>query len=722
MSRLVIVESPTKAKTISKFLGKGYKVESSFGHIRDLPKSKTGVDVEHDFTPTYLIPADKKARVKELKALAQDSDEVLFATDEDREGEAISWHLAEVLGEKPEKIKRITFHEITKKAIEHAIEHPRKLDLHLVDAQQARRIVDRLVGYELSPFLWKKVRGGLSAGRVQSVAVRLIVEREREIQKFNPEEYWTVDAKMNAAGKDFESKLSQIDGAKLEKFSITTEAAAKKIEATLKAVKFTIADVEKKSATRQPAPPFTTSTLQQDANRRLGATAKMTMMFAQRLYEMGHITYMRTDSVNMNAEFQLEAVAFAKEKFGKEYSTGPRVYTSKSKNAQEAHEAIRPTDIRQTPEMLEASGVESKMVKMYDLIWRRALASQMSGAEFNQTGIDIAATGADKKTYTFRANGQIITFAGFLAVYTEAQKETLLPEVKVGDVVKTEEILGVQHFTEPPARYNDATLVKIMEEYGIGRPSTYAPTIATIIDRGYVEREERRLKPTEIAFTVTDMLVEHFPQITDYQFTAEMENQLDEIAEGNQKMAPVLHAFYDPFKKNLIEKIVSVKNQKPVDEPTDEICDKCGKPMVIKMGRFGRFMACSGYPTCKNAKPIHQTSDIKCPECGEGDIVPRKSKKGKVFYSCNRYPDCKNAYWDKPTGKLCPACNAMMVQPLRGEEKCSNKECPTNEGKTAAEKGAAGAGAKKGKRGGKFAKKKEETEAEMTGSFSEEEA
>lgn len=694
MSRLVIVESPTKAKTISKFLGKDYKVESSFGHIRDLPKSKLGVDPEKDFAPTYLVPADKKARVKELKALAASADEILFATDEDREGEAISWHLAEVLGEKPEKIKRITFHEITKKAIEHAIDHPRKLDLHLVDAQQARRIVDRLVGYELSPFLWKKVRGGLSAGRVQSVAVRLIVEREREIQAFKPEEYWTVDAMMRAEGKEFEAKLSQIAGEKLEKFSITTEEAAKKIEAALAGVTFKVANVEKKSASRQPAPPFTTSTLQQEANRRLGATAKVTMMLAQRLYEQGIITYMRTDSVNLNTDFQTDAVAFAREKFGKDFTTGPRSYTSKSKGAQEAHEAIRPTDIRHTPEMLASTGAEPKMVKMYDLIWRRALASQMAGAEFNHTGIDIEGAGSDKKVYTFRANGQVIKFAGFMAVYPDAQKETLLPEVAAGAAVETKELKGVQHFTEPPARYSDATLVKILEEHGIGRPSTFAPTIATIIDRGYVEREEKRLKPTEIAFTVTDMMVEHFPQITDYEFTAELENQLDEIAEGEKEMVPVLRKFYDPFKKNLTEKIKSVVAQKPADEPTDEVCEKCGSPMVIKTGRFGKFMACTGYPKCKSTKPILEHSDTKCPECKEGEIVQRRSKRGKIFYSCNRYPDCKNAYWDKPTGEMCAVCGKMMVQPLRGDAKCSNKDCKTNEGKAVGR--------------GRFAKKKKE--------------
>lgn len=679
MSKLVIVESPTKAKTISKFLGKGYNVESSFGHIRDLPKSKIGVDVTHDFEPSYIVPKDKKARVKELKALAADADEILFATDEDREGEAISWHLAEVLGEKPEKIKRITFHEITKKAIGHALKHPRPLDLHLVDAQQARRIVDRLVGYELSPFLWKKVRGGLSAGRVQSVAVRLIVEREREIQAFKPEEYWTIDAQMFADGKKFDAHLSQVDGEKLEKFAIKTEDDAKKIETALRDAKFAVADVEKKSSTRQPPSPFTTSTLQQEANRRLGATAKVTMMFAQRLYEHGFITYMRTDSVNLNADFQHDACAFAREKFGADYTTGPRSYTSKSKGAQEAHEAIRPTDIRQTPEILSRSGVDAKMVKMYDLIWRRALASQMAGAEFNQTGIDIASAGTNKKNYTFRANGQVIKFAGFLAVYPDAQKETIVPELTVSAPVDARELKGVQHFTEPPARFSDASLVKALEEYGIGRPSTYAPTIATIIDRGYVERDERRFKPTEIAFTVNDILVEHFPHIADYEFTAELENQLDEIAEGEKKMVPVLHAFYDPFKKNLDEKTKSVEKQKPADEPTDEVCEKCGKPMVIKTGRFGKFKACTGYPTCKNTKPISQGTGVTCPACKTGEIVERHSRRGKVFYSCNTYPDCKQAYWDKPTGEACSVCGAMLVTPRANVVQCSNKECSTRE-------------------------------------------
>lgn len=697
MSRLVIVESPTKAKTIGKFLGKGYKVESSFGHIRDLPKSKLGVDVEADFAPTYVIPTAKRKQVTELKKLAKQADEILFATDEDREGEAISWHLAEVLGENPDKIKRITFHEITKKAIEYALAHPRKLDTKMVDAQQARRILDRLVGYELSPFLWKKVQRGLSAGRVQSVAVRLVVEREREIEKFNPEEYWSVDATFTASGASFAAKLTQRDEEKLEKFSIQNEADAKKIVTALQGAKFKIANIDKKTATRQAPPPFTTSTLQQEANRRLGASAKMTMMLAQRLYEgvdlagegsVGLITYMRTDSVNLSADFQQEAVAFITEKYGREYTTGPRSYTTKSKSAQEAHEAIRPTDIRRTPEIVAASGAESKLVKLYDLIWRRATASQMSGAEFDQTGIDITTLAADKKTYTFRANGQTIKFAGFMAVYADQQKETILPIVKTGEAVVAEEIVPNQHFTEPPARYSDATLVKSLEEYGIGRPSTYAPTIATIIDRGYVERDEkRRLKPTAIALSVTDLLLEHFPVITDYEFTAQMEDSLDEIADGKKEMVPILREFYNPFKKNLIEKLETVKNIKPPDEPTDEVCVNCGKPMVIKAGRFGKFLACTGYPECKTTKPILNPVGIKCPTCQIGDIIEKRSRRGKIFYSCSRYPECKTAFWDKPNGELCTTCNSMMTVTIRGLKKCSNPECATRARKPRAKKG-----------------------------------
>ncbi len=684
MSRLVIVESPTKAKTISKFLGKEYRVESSFGHIRDLPKSKLGIDVAHDFTPQYLVPRDKSKRVKELKALAADADEILFATDEDREGEAISWHLAEVLGENPEKIKRITFHEITKRAIDSALAHPRKLDLKLVDAQQARRMVDRLVGFELSPFLWKKVQNGLSAGRVQSVAVRFVVEREREIQKFKPEEYWTIDAVLNAEGAPdtFNAHLVSIDENKLEKFSITTAESAAKIVAAIPPDPLTVISIARKQSTRESAAPFTTSTLQQEANRRLGASAKATMMLAQRLYEHGLITYMRTDSVNLSVEFQQEAVDFIKSKFGAEYTAGPRTFKTKSKGAQEAHEAIRPTDVRVTGEQITARGGDAKMAKLYDLIWCRAVASQMTPARFDQTAITLHTTGTDKKTYAFRAAGQIITFTGFLAVYPDQHKDTLLPAVIEGARVPAKSITPNQHFTEPPARYNDATLVKELEEHGIGRPSTYAPTIATIIDRGYVERDEkRRLGPTEIAFTVTDLLVEHFPHITDYQFTANLEQDLDDVAEGTQQMVPVLHKFYDPFKENLIEKTKSVKAIKAPDVITDIPCETCKKMMVIKTGRFGKFMACSGYPACKNTKPIAQEIIVPCPVCPDGGIVKRRSKRGKVFYSCNKYPQCKNAYWDLPTGNFCPTCNAMLVEPRKGVVQCSNKECQTRERK-----------------------------------------
>lgn len=687
-NKLVIVESPTKAKTIAKFLGSGYSVESSFGHIRDLPKSKIGVDVENGFTPSYLIPREKKARVKELQKLAASASEVYFATDADREGEAISWHLAAVLDKDPKHIKRITFHEITKKAITDALTHPRDLDLKLVDAQQARRILDRLVGYELSPFLWRKVRRGLSAGRVQSVAVRLIVEREQEIEKFVPQEYWSIDLLAAADGVKFSATLHSQAGERVEKMSITTEKEAQNIVTALQGAKFVVKNIEQKKAHRSPPAPFTTSTLQQEANRRLGASAKLTMMLAQRLYEgvvvggqgsTGLITYMRTDSVSLAPEFQADTVGFIKTKFGDTYTTGPRFYTTKSKLAQEAHEAIRPTDIRLTPEVLASSGVDAKLVKMYDLIWRRALASQMTDAEFNQAAIDLSATGTDKKEYVFRATGQTILFPGFLAVYPDSAKETNLPKLAVGAAANADSITPTQHFTEPPARYSDATLVKVLEEYGIGRPSTYAPTIATVIDRGYVERDEkRRLKPTAIALVVTKLLVEHFPMIVDYEFTAHMEDDFDEIAQGEKKMGPVLADFYGPFKANLTEKFETVENMKTPDEPTDEICDKCGKPLVIKEGRFGKFKACTGYPECKNTKPILVLIGMKCPTCHEGDLIEKHTRYGKLFFSCSRYPECKGAFWDKPNGELCEVCKAPMVQPLKGKAKCSNKECSTN--------------------------------------------
>ena len=683
MSKLVIVESPAKAKTISKFLGKNFVVKSSFGHVRDLPKSKMGIDIEHNFEPQYINSRDKSKVIKELKEAAKKNKEILFATDEDREGEAISWHLAQVLGVDPAVAQRIAFHEITKTAIEHAIANPRALDLKMVDAQQARRILDRLVGYELSPFLWRKVAKGLSAGRVQSVAMRLTVEREREILAFKPEEYWSVEGVFENKEKiSFNTKLLSTPEKKLDKLDIKNKETADKILADLAGVSYTVNAVEKKNSKRNPPPPFTTSTLQQDANNRLGFSAKQTMRLAQQLYEgmelgsegsHGLITYMRTDSVNLSEKFLTDAHAVIGEEFGKKYNIEkPRAYTNKSKNAQEAHEAIRPTEAKRTPALVEPF-LEKNQFKLYELIWCRAMGTQMAAAEVASTGANIIST----NNYTFRATGQTIVFDGFLKLYPDKNKDNALPNLINGENVNCQEIKTEQHSTEPPARYNDASLVKALEEYGIGRPSTYAPTIATIEDRGYVERDEKkRLKPREVAFVVNDLLVKHFPNIVDFSFTAQMEENFDSIARGEKQWQPVIADFYHPFKENLVlmNKEIPDKEKIP-DETTDEVCENCGKPMVIKTGRFGKFMACTGYPECKTTKNIANLTGIKCPKCLEGDLAQRRSKRGKVFYGCNRYPKCDFALWDKPTGDKCEKCGSMMTQTFKGEVKCSNKEC-----------------------------------------------
>lgn len=734
---LVIVESPTKAKTITRFLDGKYKVEASFGHIRDLPTSKMGIDIEHDFEPTYVIPPKAKKRVAELKKLAKDAPEVILATDEDREGEAIAWHLISALGLQKKEIKRIAFHEITKTAIAEALNNPRSLDNHLVDAQQARRILDRLVGYELSPFLWKKVKRGLSAGRVQSVAVRLIVEREREIQKFKPEEYWSIEATFSKEGQQFLGRLAKIEGKTLDKLGIKTESVAKKILADLANRPAEVMEVIKKEVRRNPAAPFTTSTLQQEAARKLGFSAKQTMMYAQQLYEgveigeegsTGLITYMRTDSVNLS-EFALQSAHQAiTEKFGKDYLLDqPRVYSSKSKNAQEAHEAIRPTDLSRDPESIKTQ-LDRNQFRLYDLIWKRTIATQMPEAVFDQTSVDTKIQGSDSakggKKYIFRSTGQIIKFDGFMKVYLEgtdeeeAEEEGLLPELVQGDKPKVLKILPNQHFTQPPARYSDATLIKALEEQGIGRPSTYAPTISTIQDRGYVDKIAKKFHPTEIGFIVNDILVEHFPQIVDLQFTAKMEEELDEIAEGEKEWVPVIREFYGPFHDNLktkekeVEKHVEIldekcpvsghnlvikhgrfgkfiacsnypeckytrpmpEEQKIIDENSGEICDKCGRPMVVKFGRFGSFLGCSGYPECKNIKKIQKGTGVTCPKCGEGELIERRSKRG-AFYSCSKYPKCKFLLPTKPTGEKCPQCGSLLIYAKNGIIKCSSKTC-----------------------------------------------
>jgi len=736
-TKLVIVESPTKAKTITKFLGRGYKILSSFGHIRDLPKKEIGIDTEKDFTPKYVIPTKSKKVAGELKRAAASAETVYFASDEDREGEAIAWHLSELLDLDPKKTRRITFHEITKEAIEKALANPREIDRRLVDAQQARRVLDRLVGYELSPFLWRKVARGLSAGRVQSVVVRLIVEREREIQKFVPQEYWTIEALLArqgaASSESFNARLTKRDGATLDKFAIKDTAGAADIVKQLEAAPWKVAAVERKTMSRSPLPPFTTSTLQQEANNKLGYSAKQTMVIAQQLYEgvelgpdgsTGLITYMRTDSVNLAEKFIEEARRYLGEKFGgRAVPAEPRRYKTKSKSAQEAHEAIRPTDAGRHPDDV-AGYLDDHQRKLYELIWRRALGSQMADAELATIAVDIDAAAAGGTTYTFRANGTTVTYKGFLQVYESDVKEALLPELKKDDGIEPQEVTPKQHFTEPPPRYSEATLVKTLEENGIGRPSTYAPTISTVIDRGYVKKENKRLEPTELAFLVSDLLVAHFRDIVDYQFTARMEENLDEIAEGRREWVPVIRDFYGPFKSNLKIKEGEISKKDVAEQVTDQVCEKCGKPMVIKIGRYGKFMACTGFPACRNSKPLpgsesaaaeKQLVDEKCPKCGspmmirhgrfgefiscsnypeckttkpllkkvgvkcpsckEGDMVEKKTRGGKMFYACSRYPDCKFAMWARPTGEICPDCGALVVFAKADMVRCSNKEC-----------------------------------------------
>jgi len=648
--KLVIVESPTKAKTISKFLGKDYTVTSSYGHVRDLPKGELGVDVEKNFEPRYIIPKKAQKRVTALKKEAAKADSVIIATDEDREGEAIAWHLSNALNVDPKIIKRIVFHEITEDAIGDAIANPRDIDDDLVDAQQARRVIDRLVGYKLSPFLWKKIRGGLSAGRVQSVAVKLIVEREEEIKKFKPDEYWSITVQLTKAGKEFEASLSKINDKDVGKLDVKTEKKAKEITDEIKKAQMSIELVNKKETKRNPSPPFTTSTLQQTASGRLYFSAKQTMMFAQKLYENGHITYMRTDSLNLSKESLSAARSFITSEFGREYaSAAPRVYKSKSKLAQEAHEAIRPTN----PSKLPADIKDEKQRKLYELIWQRFLASQMPQAIFDMTSVEVLAKGA-KKTYTLKANGNILKFDGYLKVWPSKITNKELPELKKGDDVELKEVTPEQHFTEPPPRYNEATLVKTLEEHGIGRPSTYAPIISVIQDRGYVEKNEaRRFVPTETGVVVNKVLSEHFPDIVDIGFTENMEEEFDSIASGKKDWRGIVENFYMPFDKNLEEKYETVKKEEFV-EKTDEKCETCGKDMLIKYGRFGKFMACSDYPECKTTKSLKappQEIGIKCPTCGVkdgGEVIIRRTKRGKVFFGCSRYPVCDFASWTNP--------------------------------------------------------------------------
>lgn len=643
---LVIVESPAKGRTLQRFLGSDYKVSASFGHVRDLPEKELGVDVEHDFSPKYTIIARARKNLARLKEAVDKADAVYLATDYDREGEAIGWHLAQALAIK--KPKRITFHEITKDAILDALKEPREIDEKLVDAQQARRVLDRLVGYKLSPFLWRKVFKGLSAGRVQSVAVRLIVDREREIEQFKPQEYWSIIGNFDCDSASFNAELIEFEGRKLEKLDIKSKNDADKIVEALSGFEFRISDLRLEETLKWALPPFTTSTLQQDANRRLGFSSKKTMKLAQDLYEAGQITYMRTDSTNLAWVAVNTTRKLIEAEFGKDYlPEKPRQFKTRTPGAQEAHEAIRPTYIEtKTPK-----GTWTRdHTELYQLIWNRMVACQMTPAKLSVSTVDIKA--GDKGV--FRAIGQVLVFDGWMKVYPIKIEEKSLPKLANSQVVKLNKLEPLQHFTKPPDRYSEATLIKALEQHGIGRPSTYVPIISTIQDRGYVRLQSRFFYPEQIGLIVTDILTEHFPQIVNIDFTANMEARLDEIAEGQHKWQDVIADFYGPFAKNLAEKEKTVAKtdvEHNISEGAGEPCPKCGRPMVVKSGRFGRFLACSGYPDCKTTKQLVGRTGITCPECNKGELVSRRTKKGRQFWGCERFPDCKYATWRWPGSK-----------------------------------------------------------------------
>lgn len=690
MSKLIIVESPSKIKTIKKTLGSGYTVMASKGHVRDLPKSKLGVDTEHDFKPQYINMSDKKDLIKELKEAAANSDGVLLATDPDREGEAISWHLAHLLALDLNEPNRVAFNEITESGVKAGIAAPHKIDLNLVDAQQARRVLDRIVGYKLSPFLWKKVKSGLSAGRVQTVALRLIVEREREIEKFNSEEYWSVDAKLLAGTKSFKAALYGFaDGKKID--VIPNAEEADKIVSELGGAEYIVSALKKGIRKKQPAPPFITSTLQQEASRKLGFTGQRTMRIAQQLYEgvdvpgagtTGLITYMRTDSLRISEEARAAAYKYITGRYGKEYlPEKPRYFKTKS-GAQDAHEAIRPTSVGFTPESVK-DALTAEQYKLYKLIWERFIASLMEVCVQNTVNADITAG-----DYLFKASGYSVKFDGFTVLYEEGKDDDsaeggALPEMKTGDKLKLKELTPNQHFTQPPARYTEPTLIKALDENGIGRPSTYAPILSNILGRDYIEREKKSLKPTNLGMVVSDLMVEYFDKIVDVKFTAGLEKQLDEIGAGKRGWVDTIKDFYKDFDKlyKKAEDSLEGKRVKVPDEETDVICDKCGRKMVVKSGRFGKFLACPGYPECKNTKPMPE-DEVKqpCPKCG-GKLVKKTSKKGKKFYGCSNYPECDFAAPGIPTGEKCPECGSFIISGVRGRKYCMNSECPTRQKK-----------------------------------------
>ena len=685
MSNLVIVESPAKAKTIKKYLGGDYEVIASMGHVRDLPKSKMGIDFENNFQPQYIDMKGKEDVIKELKKYAKKCDHIYLATDPDREGEAISWHIAQMLGLDLNDNNRVAFNEITKTGVQTGMSHPHKIDLDLVNAQQARRILDRIVGYKLSPFLWKKVKRGLSAGRVQSVAVRLIVDREKEVKEFVPQEYWSIDAKFTAPSsrKVFAAKLSAIDGKKAE---IANKEQSEEILKRLENAVYTVTDVKKRVTKKQPAPPFITSTLQQEASKRMGFQAKRTMKAAQELYEgveiegmgaVGLITYMRTDSLRISDEARAAAAKCIEDIYGKEYlPPSPRVFKSK-KNAQDAHEAIRPSLPELTPDRVKSS-LTTDQFKLYKLIWERFIASQMANALLDTASVTIEAEGC-----TFKASGYSVKFDGFTKLYEEKkdsdeENNKMLPPIQKDDICKLKEILGNQHFTQPPARFTEASLIKTMEENGIGRPSTYAPTITTIISRMYVERDGKQLKPTALGEVITDLMKDHFKHIVDAKFTAKMENDLDSVERGETNWIDTLDVFYKDFEKVLAkaEKAMEGKRVKVPDEETDVVCDQCGRKMVIKIGRFGKFLACPGFPECKNTKKIVQETKGTCPLCGH-KMVQKKSKKGRSFYGCDNYPECNFMTWHVPVEDKCPKCGCTLFKKggKSGKLICEKPDC-----------------------------------------------
>lgn len=666
---LVIVESPAKAKTIGKYLGSKYIVKASMGHVRDLPKSQIGVDVEHNFDPRYITIRGKGSILKELKDARKKVKKVYLAADPDREGEAIAWHLAHALDVGETEMCRVVFNEITKQAVKDAFKTPRQINMDLVNAQQARRILDRLVGYKISPLLWKKVKKGLSAGRVQSVAVKIIIDRENEISDFVAEEYWSITAKLTINDTTFEAKFNRLNG---EKKELHNEAEVKEILAAIGDSSFEVSNVKERERLRHPSAPFTTSSLQQEAARKLNFRAAKTMSVAQQLYEgidlgkegtVGLITYMRTDSTRVAASAQEEVKEFILEKYGKEFVPDePRQYSKKAANSQDAHEAIRPTSAIREPDTLKPL-MSRDQFRLYKLIWERFAASQMSSAVLDTLSVDITAGPT-----SFRAVGSKVRFQGFMKLYVEGnddgkeEGDKFLPPLAQGDQLQKEEIEPKQHFTQPPPRYTEARLVKTLEELGIGRPSTYAPTLETIQKRGYVAIEEKKFMPTELGELVIQLMEEFFPEILNAEFTANMEQNLDHVEEGEENWVHVLSEFYESFEKRLEFAEEEMKEIEIEDEVSDEICDKCGLPLVYKLGRFGKFLACSGFPDCRNTKPIIKDIGVTCPTCKEGHVVERRSKKGRVFYGCDRYPDCDFVSWDRPSPKPCPVCESMMVE------------------------------------------------------------